>query len=161
MIESWIHAPLTALATFALVSIAIPPIAIIGGIILLGLVALLFLAVVLNYGALWFQAYMCGADISMTSLIGMTFRKVDPRMIMTAKIMGTQAGLSIDRTDGLTTESLEAHFLAGGDVMNVTRAIIAAQRAGIDLDFDRAAAIDLAGRDVRQRGTNKRVTQGD
>ncbi|MEO8496620.1 MAG: flotillin-like FloA family protein, partial [Planctomycetota bacterium] len=81
-------------------------------------------------------------------LIGMSFRQVQPRMIVAAKIMGTQAGLSIDRGGGMTTARLEAHFLAGGDVMLVLRAIIAAHRAGIDLDFDRAAAIDLAGRDV-------------
>ena len=59
-----------------------------------------------------------------------------------------QAGLSIDRRTGISTERLEAHFLAAGNVMGVINAIIAAQRAGIDLDFDRAAAIDLAGRDV-------------
>jgi uncharacterized protein YqfA (UPF0365 family) len=69
-------------------------------------------------------------------------------MIVTAKVMGRQAGLNIDRQRGMSTARLEAHFLAGGDVMHVLRAIIAAHRAGIDLDFDRAAAIDLAGRDV-------------
>ena len=73
---------------------------------------------------------------------------VKPSMIVTAKIMGRQAGLNIDRQLGMSTARLEAHFLAGGDVMHVLRAIIAAHRAGIDLDFDRAAAIDLAGRDV-------------
>ena len=91
---------------------------------------------------------MSGADISLASLIGMTFRQVTPRIIVTAKVMATQAGLDIDRTDGISTPRLEAHFLAGGNVMGVINAIIAAHRAGIDLDFDRAAAIDLAGRDV-------------
>jgi uncharacterized protein YqfA (UPF0365 family) len=84
----------------------------------------------------------------MLSLIGMSFRQVKPRIIVTAKIMGRQAGLNIDRVEGMSTARLEAHVLAGGDVMRVLRAIIAAHRAGIDLDFDRAAAIDLAGRDV-------------
>jgi uncharacterized protein YqfA (UPF0365 family) len=84
----------------------------------------------------------------MTSLIGMTFRQVNPRIIVTAKVMAAQAGLSIDRRTGISTARLEAHYLAGGDVMGVTHAIVAAHRAGIDLDFDRAAAIDLAGRDV-------------
>jgi uncharacterized protein YqfA (UPF0365 family) len=69
-------------------------------------------------------------------------------MIVAAKIMGTQAGLNIDRQEGMSTARLEAHFLAGGNVMHVLQAIIAAQRADIDLGFDRAAAIDLAGRDV-------------
>ncbi len=110
-----------------------------------GLVASL---VFFNYGALWIQAYMANADVSFASLIGMGFRGVKPSMIVTAKIMGGQAGLSVDRQRGMSTARLEAHFLAGGDVMHVLRAIIAAHRAGIDLDFDRAAAIDLSGRDV-------------
>ena len=114
----------------------------------LGIFALIILIVMTSYGKLWFQSYMSGADISLASLIGMTFRQVTPRIIVTAKVMATQAGLDIDRTDGISTPRLEAHFLAGGNVMGVINAIIAAHRAGIDLDFDRAAAIDLAGRDV-------------
>ena len=101
----------------------------------------------LTYGKLWFQAYMSGADVSMFSLIGMGFRKVRPDMIVKAKVMAKQAGLDISRKNGISTEQLEAHYLAGGDVMKVTNSIIAAQRANIDLDFDRSAAIDLAGRD--------------
>ncbi|MEX2359380.1 MAG: flotillin-like protein FloA [Pirellulaceae bacterium] len=115
-------------------------------------VVILLLAVValalLYHGALWFQAYVSGADISLMSLIGMSFREVDPALIVTAKIMGVQAGLSIDPRHGMSTARLEAHHLAGGDLMGVMKAIIAAHRAEIDLDFDRAAAIDLAGRDV-------------
>lgn len=125
-----------------------------GGIILtaLGIFGGLFLLVLalafVTYGKLWFQAYMSGADISMMSLIGMHFRQVRPSVIVSAKIMAAQAGLNINRRNGISTQRLEAHYLAGGDVMRVSNAIIAAQRAGIDLDFDRAAAIDLAGRDV-------------
>ena len=115
-------------------------VATLGGVVLVTILA--------HYGGLWLQAYLCGADVSLLSLIGMSLRHVKPGMIVTAKIMGRQAGLSIDRDDGMTTARLESHFLAGGDVMRVLSAIIAAQRAGIDLDFDRAAAIDLAGRDV-------------
>ncbi len=120
----------------------------VGGIVVAVILALLFAAAVVKYGALWFQAYMCRADVSLLSLIGMSLRQVKPGMIVTAKIMGRQAGLNIHRQQGMSTARLEAHFLAGGDVTNVLRAIIAAHRAGIDLDFDRAAAIDLAGRDV-------------
>lgn len=120
----------------------------IGGTIVGAIFALLLVAGLVNYGALWFQAYMSGADVSLVSLIGMSFRQVKPGMIVTSKIMGKQAGLNIDRRQGMSTARLEAHFLAGGDVPHVLRAIIAAHRAGIDLDFDRAAAIDLAGRDV-------------
>lgn len=124
--------------------------------ILLGLgcagIALIFLLIVLiafaTYGKLWFQAYMSSADVSMMSLIGMGFRQVNSRVIVNAKIMASQAGLDINRRSGVSTQRLEAHYLAGGNVMNVIHAIIAAHRAGIDLDFDRAAAIDLAGRDV-------------
>ncbi len=61
---------------------------------------------------------------------------------------GLPAGLDISRREGISTQRVEAHYLAGGNVMNVMQAIIAANRAGIDLDFDKAAAIDLAGRDV-------------
>jgi uncharacterized protein YqfA (UPF0365 family) len=120
----------------------------IGGIIVVALFALLLVALMVSYGAIWFQAYMSGADVSLLSLIGMSLRQVKPGLIVTAKIMGRQAGLNIDRQRGMSTARLEAHFLAGGDVRKVLTAIIAAHRAGIDLDFDRAAAIDLAGRDV-------------
>ncbi len=119
-----------------------------GALVVVGLFALLTLAILLRFGALWFQAYMCGADVSMTSLIGMSFRQVKTTEIVTAKIMGRQAGLNIDRFLGMSTARLEAHALAEGDVTRVLRAIIAAHRAGIDLDFNRAAAVDLAGRDV-------------
>lgn len=118
------------------------------GIAFLGVVALALAIALLTYGKLWFQAYMSGADVSMFSLIGMGFRKVRPDVIVKAKVMAKQAGLDINRIDGISTEQLEAHYLAGGDVLRVINAIIAAQRANIDLDFDRAAAIDLAGRDV-------------
>jgi uncharacterized protein YqfA (UPF0365 family) len=101
-----------------------------------------------TYGKLWFQAYMSGADVSMLSLIGMGFRQVNSRLIVQAKIMVAQAGMDINRRSGISTNRLEAQYLAGGNVMNVVHAIIAAHRAGIPLDFDQAAAIDLAGRDV-------------
>ncbi|MHB0960852.1 MAG: flotillin-like protein FloA [Pirellulaceae bacterium] len=113
--------------------------------LVVGLVLVIFVPV---YGKLWFQAYMSDADVSFASLVGMGFRQVNPRVIVQAKIMTAQAGLDINRRSGISTARLEAHYLAGGNVMNVVHAIIAAHRADIDLDFDRAAAIDLAGRDV-------------
>ena len=106
------------------------------------------LIVIGTYGKLWFQTYMSSADVSLLSMVGMGFRQVNPRVIATAKIMAAQAGLDINRRTGISTARVEAHYLAGGNVMNVIHAIIAAHRAGIDLDFDKAAAIDLAGRDV-------------
>ena len=113
-----------------------------------GLVVLFFGWMVMSYGKLWFQAFMSKADIKLLSLVGMGFRQVNPRVIVSAKIRAGQAGLDINVHDGISTERLEAHYLAGGNVLNVIHAIIAAHRAGIDLDFDRAVAIDLAGRDV-------------
>ena len=119
-----------------------------GGITAIVLFMLALVAVLVNFGAIWLQAYMAGADVSFGSLIGMSFRQVPARTIINAKIMGAQAGVNIDRRQGMSTADLEAHVLAGGDVTKVVRAIVAADRAGIELDFDRAAAIDLAGRDV-------------
>lgn len=120
--------------------------------VIAGLIGLLFgfflLIVIVIYGKLWFQAYMSRADVTLISLIGMGFRRVNATTIVNAKIMAAQSGLSIDRRNGISTSRLEAHTLAGGNVMGVIHAIIAAQRAGLDLDFDRASAIDLAGRDV-------------
>jgi uncharacterized protein YqfA (UPF0365 family) len=118
----------------------------------IGLIVGLFLLVAAiafaAYGKLWFRAYMSSADVSMLSLIGMGFRQVNSQVIIQAKIMAAQAGMDINRRTGISTQRLEAHYLAGGNVTNVILAIIAAHRAGIPLDFDRAAAIDLAGRDV-------------
>jgi uncharacterized protein YqfA (UPF0365 family) len=118
----------------------------------IGLLALIALFVVISFfafGALWVQAFAASARVSMLSLIGMYFRQVRAPIIVHAKIMAAQAGLDITSRNGILTQRLEAHYLAGGNVMNVIQAIIAAHRAGIDLDFDRAAAIDLAGRDVQ------------
>ena len=112
------------------------------------MLGVIFLIVLATYGKLWIQAWTSGADVKMFDLVGMGFRKVRPNVIVNAKIMAKQAQLDVSRRHGISTQRLEAHYLAGGDVMRVIRAIIAAQRARIDLDFDRAAAIDLAGRDV-------------
>ena len=112
------------------------------------IVGILAAVIAVNYLPIWFQAYMSGAKVSMYSLIGMSFRQVNSRVIVQAKIMAMQAGIGTERDTGISTQRLEAHYLAGGNVPRVIRAIIAAHRADIDLDFDRAAAIDLAGRDV-------------
>lgn len=118
------------------------------GLGVLGFIVLSVLLTFLHFSLLWIPAYMSSADVSFLSLVGMSLRRVPTGMIVRAKIMARQAGLNIDRNSGISTERLEAHFLAGGDVNNVVVAIIAAQRAGIKLDFDTAAAINLAGRDV-------------
>ena len=120
----------------------------IGIAVVVGLFAVFVVIVGLMYGAIWFQALMSNANVSMWSLIGMSLRQVDARMIVQAKITAVQAGIGTERETGITTKRLEAHYLAGGSVPNVIRAIIAAHRADLNLLFDQAAAIDLAGRDV-------------
>jgi len=113
-----------------------------------GLLAfLIFLAVFTKYFRLWIQAYLTKAGITIWDLIGMSLRKVNATVITRSKIMVVQAGLGDDGV--LTTKSLEAHFLSGGNVPRVIQALIAANKAKtIDLDFRHATAIDLAGRDV-------------
>ncbi|PHS11962.1 MAG: hypothetical protein COA78_08890 [Blastopirellula sp.] len=118
------------------------------GIGIVGFICFVLLIVGITYGQLWFQAYMSNAKITLYSLVGMGFRQVNSRVIIKAKVMAVQSGLDISDRTGISTKRLEAHYLAGGNVMAIMHAIIAAQRAGIDLDFDRACAIDLAGRDV-------------
>lgn len=117
-------------------------------LIAIGVVFLLFLALIafiifIKYFNIWFQAYVTRADVSIWSLIAMSFRKVNARSIVESKIMAVQAGL-----ERISTASLEAHVLAGGNVRRVVQALIVANRAKIDLDWDTAAAIDLAGRNV-------------
>ena len=119
--------------------------ALIGFVVLIALVSLLIVA---QYDKLWFQAYMSKADVKLMSMVAMGFMKVNQRIIVDAKIRAKQSGLNI--SDDITTPRLTGHYLAGGNVMNVLHALIAAERAGIDLDLDRATAIDLAGRDVRE-----------
>ncbi|NLE40181.1 MAG: flotillin-like protein FloA [Pirellulaceae bacterium] len=119
----------------------------IGLILIAVIVALVVLAVVARYFRLWIQSVTTGAGIGILDLLGMTFRKVDARVIVRSKIMAVQAGLGEET--GLTSKALEAHYLAGGNVPLVIRALIAAAKAKIvDLDFKRATAIDLAGRNV-------------
>jgi uncharacterized protein YqfA (UPF0365 family) len=111
-------------------------------LIILILAALVFFLLFIKFFRLWLQAKLSRADVTFAELIGMWLRKVDIRTIVFSKIMAVQAGLT------LTTRDLESHFLAGGRVPNVVRALIAANRANIDLTLKTATAIDLAGRDI-------------
>ena len=108
------------------------------GISFVGLLILLWFFPV----TLWFQALISGVRISLIQLVLMRWRKVPPGTIVMAMITGTKAGLKLD------ANSLEAHFLAKGNVAKVVNALISADKANISLDFKMAAAIDLAGRDV-------------
>jgi uncharacterized protein YqfA (UPF0365 family) len=114
----------------------------IAGLIVVGIVLLISFLLIANLIGLWIQAYFAEAKIKLVELIGMRLRKVNPRIIVKSKIMGIQAGLE------LTTKDLESHYLAGGRVPNVVAAMIAANRANIDLTLNTATAIDLAGRDI-------------
>ena len=114
----------------------------IGGLIVVGIVALIVLFVLGQYISLWFQALLSGARVRLIDLIMMRFRKVRPQEIVFNRISAKKAGLD------LTTDYLESHYLAGGRVTNVVRAMIAADKAKIELPWDRATAIDLAGRDI-------------
>jgi uncharacterized protein YqfA (UPF0365 family) len=91
---------------------------------------------------IWVQAWMSGAKVSLFKLLGMKLRKVPPSLIVGARIQLVKAGIELD------TDPLEAHYLAGGDVLMVVNALIAADKANIDLTFQKACAINLAGRDV-------------
>ncbi len=106
-----------------------------------------FLAIVSRYARLWIQSVTTGAGIGIFDLLRMTFRKVNPTVILRTKIMAVKAGLDDD--EELTTKALEAHYLAGGNVPLVIRAMIAARKAKIvTLGYKQATAIDLAGRNI-------------
>jgi len=111
-------------------------------LVILVLAVLVFFLLFLKFFRLWLQAKLSRADIKFVELIGMWLRKVNSLVIVRSKIMAVQAGLV------LTTKDLESHYLARGNVPNVVRALIAANRANIDLTFKTATAIDLAGRDI-------------
>ncbi|MEX2172131.1 MAG: flotillin-like protein FloA [Pirellulales bacterium] len=118
-------------------------------VVLIGLlvIGLVIFAIIGRYFRLWIQSYFSGAGIGIIDLLRMTFRKVNPTVLVRSKIMAVQAGLTDD--EGLTTKALEAHYLAGGNVPLVIRSMIAARKAKIvELTFKRATAIDLAGRNI-------------
>ncbi len=103
-------------------------------------------AVFMSFFRWWIQAKLTGAKISILDLVGMSFRKVKAAVIVPSKIMVVQSGI---RDPEFSTGALEAHYMAGGNVPLVTRALVAAHKAqNIELSFTKAAAIDLAGRNV-------------
>ncbi len=107
-----------------------------------GILALLFVIVLFKFFGLWLRALVSGAKVGLGRLVGMWIRKVNAKVIVDSRIVLVQGGLPIH------SDKLENHYLTGGDVVRVSRALVAAAKAGIELPFDRAAAIDLAGRDV-------------
>lgn len=91
---------------------------------------------------LWFTAQLSGVRVNLLNLVLMRLRRVPPSLVVNAMITSTKAGLNI------SSNEIETHFLAGGHVNNVIKALISADKANIPLDFKLATAIDLAGRDV-------------
>lgn len=106
----------------------------------LGLVLFIFF---ITFGRLYIQALSSGVKIGIFAFIGMWLRKVSPRIIVDSLIMASKAGVK-----DVHTNKLEAHYMAKGNVRRVVQALVAANKADINLNFDQAAAIDLAGRDV-------------
>ena len=118
---------------------------IIGLALVLGLVLLI---VLFNFFGIWLRAKIADAPVSFARLVGMRLRRVPVGMIVDSRITAVKAGIPLD------TDELEAHYLAGGNVDQVVLALIAADKAGIKLDFNRACAIDLA-----IKGTSKTVLE--
>ncbi len=111
-------------------------------LIIVGAIVAFFVLLYLLPVNLWFTAQLSGVRINLLNLLLMRLRKVPPALVTNAMITSTKAGLDI------TSNEIETHFLAGGNVNNVIKALISADKANIPLDFKLATAIDLAGRDV-------------
>jgi len=110
--------------------------------IIIGSIVGLFLLLYILPVNLWFTAQLSGVRVNLLNLVLMRLRRVPPSLVVNAMITSTKAGLNI------TSNEIETHFLAGGHVNNVIKALISADKANIPLDFKLATAIDLAGRDV-------------
>src|SRR5882757_8883072 len=118
------------------------------GVAVLALFAFVLAIVLFNFFGLWLRARIANAPVSLGKMIGMRLRKVPVGLIVDNRITAVKAGIEIP------SDPLEAHYLAGGDVNHVILALIAADKAGISLDFNRACAIDLA-----TKGTGKTVLE--
>ena len=119
-----------------------PPIVWIAIAIIAGIFALIFIAFLLQLLGLWIQATTSNAKVSLMDMIGMRFRKVDLRTVVINRIRAVKSGMDIP------TNAIETHYLAGGRVNHVISAMIAARGARIELPWNIATAIDLAGRDI-------------
>lgn len=115
---------------------------------LIAVIGLVFFVILINFFGVWLRAKLAGAPVGFSRLIGMRLRRVPVGLIVDSRITAIQAGLDVG------TNALEAHYLAGGNVSHVVLALIAADKAGITLDFNRACAIDLA-----IKGTSKTVLE--
>lgn len=111
--------------------------------LLLALLAIFIFTSLGRYIRLWFQAYVSGTPIGLFHIVGVSMRKIPARIIVNAYINLHKAGIK-----SVTVSDLETHFLAGGNILNIVGAMIAADKANISLSWRQATAIDLAGRDI-------------
>src|SRR3979409_2610948 len=118
------------------------------GFAVVAVIAFILIIVFLKFFGVWLRARIANAPVSMGKMIGMSLRRVPVGLIVDSRITAVKAGIEIP------SDPLEAHYLAGGDVSQVILALIAADKAGISLDFNRACAIDLA-----TKGTGKTVLE--
>ena len=113
-----------------------------GGIAVAAIILLIVFLMFWSFISLYIQAYVSGARVGFLDLLGMWLRKINPNLLVAARIQATRAGLRI------TQQEMESHVLAGGNLMRVITAMIAASKANIELNWNTATAIDLAGRDI-------------
>src|SRR5947208_155302 len=118
------------------------------GIAVLAVFGFVFAVILFNFFGIWLRARIANAPVGMGKMVGMRLRRVPVGLIVDSRITAVKAGIDVP------SDPLEAHYLAGGDVSQVILALIAADKAGISLDFNRACAIDLA-----TKGTGKTVLE--
>src|SRR3954453_2655947 len=118
------------------------------GIAVLAVFGFVFAVILFNFFGIWLRARIANAPVGMGKMVGMRLRRVPVGLIVDNRITAVKAGIEVP------SDPLEAHYLAGGDVSQVVLALIAADKAGISLDFNRACAIDLA-----TKGTGKTVLE--
>ncbi len=116
--------------------------------VILGIIGLILIGIIISFFSVWLRAWLAGAYVGFTELVAMRLRQVPYGMVVDARITAKKAGIDVPIND------FEAHFLAGGNVIPTTQALIAAKKAGIELEWDRACAIDLA-----TKGSGKSVVE--
>ena len=117
-------------------------------LVVLGVPCLILVFIVFSFFSTWLKAKLNGAPVGFANLLGMKLGGVPYSLVVDARITAVKAGIEV------TTDKISAHYLAGGNVVPTVQALVAAQKAGITLDWDRACAIDLA-----TKGSGKSVVE--
>ncbi len=118
------------------------------GLGILAVIVLVLVYILVSFFSVWLKAYLAGAPVSIFTLVAMKLRSVDYKLVTDARITASKAGIEI------STDQIEAHYLAEGNIIHTVQALIAADKASIALDWTRACAIDLA-----TKGTGKSVVE--